>query len=81
MRGCIRTTVHDATMAFAGSAPPVDARTVATLRPGEDVDALFACTRKDRAISRSGQPYLTVELCPVAPHERLPRAVPYKAFA
>jgi 3'-5' exoribonuclease len=49
-------------MAFAGSAPPVDARTVATLRPGEDVDALFACTRKDRAISRSGQPYLTVEL-------------------
>jgi 3'-5' exoribonuclease len=35
---------------------------VATLRDGEAVDALFACTRKDRAISRSGQPYLTVEL-------------------
>ena len=49
-------------MAFASSAPPVDAQTVATLRPGEDVDALFACTRKERAISRSGQPYLTVEL-------------------
>jgi 3'-5' exoribonuclease len=49
-------------MAFAGTTSAPDAQTVATLRDGEDVDALFACTRKERAISRSGQPYLTVEL-------------------
>jgi len=49
-------------MAFAGTISGAHAPTVATLRDGEAVDALFACTRKDRAISRSGQPYLTVEL-------------------
>jgi 3'-5' exoribonuclease len=41
---------------------PPGAGTVATLRPGEDVDAVFACTRSERQISRSGTPYLTVEL-------------------
>jgi 3'-5' exoribonuclease len=37
-------------------------QTVATLRDQEDVDGLFACTRKERQISRAGTPYLTVEL-------------------
>lgn len=36
--------------------------TVATLRADEEVDAVFACTRKERQISRTGNPYLTVEL-------------------
>jgi 3'-5' exoribonuclease len=38
------------------------AQTVATLRCDEDVDAVFACTRKERQISRAGSPYLTLEL-------------------
>src|SRR3954463_14701987 len=36
--------------------------TVATLRAGDDVDAVFACARKDRLTARSGLPYLAVEL-------------------
>jgi 3'-5' exoribonuclease len=36
--------------------------TVATLRAGEDVDAVFACSRKDRLVARSGAPYLALEL-------------------
>jgi 3'-5' exoribonuclease len=36
--------------------------TVATLRLDEEVDAVFACTRKERQLSRAGAPYLTVEL-------------------
>lgn len=36
--------------------------TVATLRDGELVDAVFACTRKDRLTTKSGAPYLTLEL-------------------
>jgi 3'-5' exoribonuclease len=35
---------------------------VATLRDGDEVDAVFACTRKERQISRAGTPYLTLEL-------------------
>jgi 3'-5' exoribonuclease len=38
------------------------AGTVATLRAGEEVDAVFACTRSERQLSRTGTPYLTVEL-------------------
>jgi 3'-5' exoribonuclease len=37
-------------------------QSVATLRPAEEVDSVFACTRKERQISRAGTPYLTVEL-------------------
>jgi 3'-5' exoribonuclease len=37
-------------------------RSVATLRDGDEVDAVFACTRKERQISRAGTPYLTLEL-------------------
>src|SRR4051795_7492835 len=36
--------------------------TVGTLRAGDDVDAVFACSRKDRLQARSGLPYLAVEL-------------------
>ena len=36
--------------------------TVATLRPGQEVDGVFACTRKDRLMSRGGTPYLALEL-------------------
>jgi 3'-5' exoribonuclease len=37
-------------------------QSVATLRAAEQVDGVFACTRKERQISRAGTPYLTVEL-------------------
>jgi 3'-5' exoribonuclease len=39
-----------------------DAQTIATLRDGEAVDAVFACTRKQRLQTRTGDPYLAVEL-------------------
>jgi 3'-5' exoribonuclease len=39
-------------------APP----TVSALRAAEDVDAVFACTRKDRLTSKAGTPYLALEL-------------------
>ncbi len=35
---------------------------IATLRPGEEVTDVFACTRKDRLVARSGTPYLALEL-------------------
>ncbi len=36
--------------------------TVATLREGQEVAGVFACSRKERQLSRAGTPYLTVEL-------------------
>src|SRR6266446_203297 len=54
IKGCIRITVHDAGVTssqvgkgFTVSASAADAApgTVATLRPGDDVDAVFACSR------------------------------------
>ena len=42
--------------------PREDTQSVATLRAEEEVDGLFACTRKERQISRAGTPYLTLEL-------------------
>jgi 3'-5' exoribonuclease len=38
------------------------AQTISVLRPGQDVDGVFACTRKDRLTTRSGSPYLALEL-------------------
>lgn len=35
---------------------------IATLRAGQEVDAVFACTRKDRLVARTGAPYLALEL-------------------
>jgi 3'-5' exoribonuclease len=49
-------------MASATSTPQQNAQSVATLRDREEVDGVFACTRKERQISRAGTPYLTVEL-------------------
>ena len=39
-----------------------EAPTIATLRAGDEVDAVFACARKDRLQARSGLPYLALEL-------------------
>jgi 3'-5' exoribonuclease len=36
--------------------------TIAELRPGGEVEGVFACTRKDRLTARNGAPYLAVEL-------------------
>ncbi|HEY7836153.1 MAG TPA: HD domain-containing protein [Solirubrobacteraceae bacterium] len=49
-------------MAAATSSDAARAQTVATLRASEQVEGVFACTRKERQISRGGTPYLTVEL-------------------
>jgi 3'-5' exoribonuclease len=35
---------------------------IATLRAGDDVQGVFACTRKERLMSRAGTPYLALEL-------------------
>jgi 3'-5' exoribonuclease len=35
---------------------------VATLRPGQELTAVLACTRKERRLSRAGTPYLALEL-------------------
>jgi 3'-5' exoribonuclease len=35
---------------------------ISTLRAGDEVAGVFACTRKDRLVSRAGAPYLAVEL-------------------
>ena len=39
-------------MSAVSSSPPQGAQTVATLRNEEEVDGVFACTRKERQISR-----------------------------
>src|SRR5947209_20563553 len=38
------------------------ATTISTLRPGGEVDGIFACVRKDRLMTRTGSPYLALEL-------------------
>jgi 3'-5' exoribonuclease len=35
---------------------------IAELRPGAEVEGVFACTRKDRLTAKSGVPYLAIEL-------------------
>jgi len=37
-------------------------QTIATLRDRDEMDGVFACTRKERQLSRAGTPYLNVEL-------------------
>ena len=44
------------------SSPSESVVTVAGLRAGDAVDAVFACSRKDRLTARSGTPYLALEL-------------------
>src|SRR4051812_46457790 len=53
MSGGIRITVHH------GCVTPA---TISILRAGDEVAGVFACTRKDRLLSRAGAPYLAVEL-------------------
>jgi 3'-5' exoribonuclease len=35
---------------------------VSSLRPGQELDGVYACVRKDRLTTRTGSPYLAVEL-------------------
>ncbi len=42
--------------------PNNGAGSIATLRAGEPLDGVFACTRKHRLTTRSGSPYLSLEL-------------------
>ncbi len=43
--------------------PTVDGTTaIATARAGDELHGVFACTRKDRLVSRAGSPYLALEL-------------------
>jgi len=35
---------------------------ISALRPGQEVEGVFACSRKDRLFTRSGSPYLALEL-------------------
>lgn len=48
----------------SGGDPPGGAapQTVSGLRPGDEVRGVFACVRKDRLLTRTGSPYLALEL-------------------
>jgi 3'-5' exoribonuclease len=63
MRGCIRSTVHHEFVPSAElHAVPTEPVAVATMRAGDEVSGVFACTRKDRLIARTGTAYLALEL-------------------
>jgi 3'-5' exoribonuclease len=65
INGCIRTTVHHGEvvpLAFQSGAAGIQGQLVATLRDGDAVDAVFACSRKERLVARTGVPYLSLEL-------------------
>jgi 3'-5' exoribonuclease len=63
MRGCIRLTVHHGFVPSAElRAVPVPPVAVATMRAGDEVSGVFACTRKDRLTARTGTTYLALEL-------------------
>ena len=47
-------------MATDESTPAAPA--IGALRPGQELNGLFACTRKDRLTTRTGSPYLALEL-------------------
>jgi 3'-5' exoribonuclease len=46
----------------AGGSPAQERPNVALLRAGSDVAGVFACTRKERLMTRNGSPYLALEL-------------------
>ena len=50
------TTVRD------GDSPAQDGVTGRAAQAGSEVDGVFACTRKDRLMTRTGSPYLALEL-------------------
>ncbi len=68
--GATEATISDGapTAPLAGAAGaaalggPAPAAAISTLRPGAEVSAVFACTRKDRLTTRTGSPYLALEL-------------------
>jgi 3'-5' exoribonuclease len=67
--GVTEATIGDpaeaATVADAGGSRAASEQaetTISTLRPGADVRGVFACTRKDRLTTRTGSPYLALEL-------------------
>ena len=35
---------------------------ISGLRPGQEINGVFACSRKDRLVTRNGSPYLAIEL-------------------
>ncbi len=45
-----------------GSAEQSATPTVSALRAGDEIRGVFACSRKDRLMTRSGSPYLAIEL-------------------
>jgi 3'-5' exoribonuclease len=49
-------------MSAAASASREQLRAIATLRSEQELDGVYACTRKERRISRAGTPFLAVEL-------------------
>jgi 3'-5' exoribonuclease len=53
---------HYAVAAAAADSPVQERGSVALLRAGSEVDGVFACTRKDRLMTRTGSPYLALEL-------------------
>src|SRR4051812_26181626 len=57
--GCIRTTVHHGFVPSDVLSAPL---TVASLRAGQEVDIVLACSRKERLLGRWGSPYLALEL-------------------
>src|SRR5215216_625087 len=58
-RGCIAFTVARR-VRRAGQYLGVAA--ITSLRPGDEVAGVYACTRKDRLLARTGTPYLALEL-------------------
>ncbi len=54
---------------------PGAAGSVAALRPGQPIDAVYACARKDRLMSRAGTPYLALEL-----RDRTGTIIPARVF-
>src|ERR671924_908986 len=62
-RQCPRRPPSDLTVTIGRVAAIAEQRTaIAELRAGEEVQGVFACTRKDRLTAKSGAPYLAVEL-------------------
>jgi 3'-5' exoribonuclease len=61
-RSCQITSVIYLTVPDVRSGDHDGKVTIAELRPGGEVEGVFACTRKDRLTARNGSPYLAVEL-------------------
>ena len=58
-RGCIAFTVAGC---VRRSGQYLGVAAITSLRPGDEVAGVYACTRKDRLLARTGTPYLALEL-------------------